>query len=200
MYDDNKDIQNDFIYKLVNYYLEEMSLRSDDNTTQSVANFVNTIMSFYLLIQQNGTKSDNDMPNQTLNKNSSECDIPLIEELLKNHEKFMSENSKQLINIKSIDSDNFIVTNKNIITDTNDLNIITGTNDLNIITNCNDLNMIPDPNIPDPNIPDPNIPTNQQINKLDEAFKRLYSRLNTPLINLIIAVIVFNMTTYLFGY
>ena len=49
---DISNIQNDFIYKLVDYYLEEISKEQSDNLVQSITNLVDTLLSYYLLAQK----------------------------------------------------------------------------------------------------------------------------------------------------
>jgi hypothetical protein len=278
----NQNIQNDFIYKLIDYYLEEISTEPSDNIIQSIVNIVDTMMSFYLLAQNNGvtditnsrkmlslkinnitkdhhllnqfqdlesleknlldciktTTKNNDDGIPDLNNKNHECDIPLIEELLKNHEKFMSEISRQSSDIKSVDKINFFKTdmkksdqesaeiiaistidkitslenklNKNIELSESVLkNKLKKSNFIsqsaieimakqNIINDTNILNMYTEKIKND--LPKLDISIDQRINKLDEAFKRLYSRLNSPLINLIIAAVFFKITTYMFGF
>lgn len=51
---DISDIQYDFIYQMINYYLTEISLKPNGDLVESTTNLVDTIMSYYLLAQKNG--------------------------------------------------------------------------------------------------------------------------------------------------
>ncbi|XWV25855.1 putative orfan [Tupanvirus soda lake] len=291
---DITNIQNDFIYKLVDYYLDEISTEPSENIMQSIANLVDTIMSFYMLAQKSGvidvansrrmlSLKLGKFPSEDIildqcqqlnnefeelekflvdnantikqniiedNSNSSnntklDCGLPEIEELLKNHEKFMSEVSKQSSDIRSIDNNSLVISDtKKLTNETSDINanitpieviqkITALENKLkenieisehtlknkfgknqniisqsaiesmaknNITTDTNSLNTDEKLLIKRYAQECSITSTERHMNKLDEAFKKLYSRFNTPLINLIIAVIILKITTFLFGF
>lgn len=131
---DISNIENDFIYKLISYYLDDISLEPVDDIIGSITNLVDTIMSFYLLAKKNGrvdiensrkilaikmnnnniletnitqtniTQTNMPVNNDNISKIGTEFssankyisdkltyDIPRIDDLLLNHEKFMLE-------------------------------------------------------------------------------------------------------------
>ena len=51
---DLSSVENDFIYQLIDYYLDDISENKPANLFTSVNNLVDTIMSFYLLAKKNG--------------------------------------------------------------------------------------------------------------------------------------------------
>ncbi|XWV24619.1 putative ORFan [Tupanvirus deep ocean] len=292
---DITNIQNDFIYKLVDYYLDEISTEPSENIMQSIANLVDTIMSFYMLAQKSGvidvtnsrkmlslklgkhpnediildqcqqlnnefeelekflvekSKPKQNITQEKIQENTDnnikiDCGLPEIDELLKNHEKFMSEVSKQSSDIRSIDNNSLTISEtKKIIVETSDINanitpmeviekitalenklkenIETSENTIknkfgkntniisqsaienmaknNITTDTNSLNTDEKILIKKYAEECSTTSTERHMDKLDEAFGKLYSRLNTPLINLIIAIIILKITTFLFGF
>lgn len=319
---DITDIQNDFIYKLVDYYLEEISLEPSDNIPKSITNLVDTIMSYYLLAKKNGVidltnsrkllilkmgKKPNDilLPeapivsqkkqnpsgndillnqcqqlkeefdelekyltksiNEPSNKNdqtniNSKSEFLQIDKLLQDHEKFMTDINKQSSDIKSIEKDfdfknKILSTNKEQMNSNNSHNktsseIVPGLTPVEVIEKITELekklkedmqsvsNTLTNKLVTSEkdktsldsilNTEEKDIikkisneilalpkhqknglytsngssstVTDNNMDKLDEAFKKLYSRLNTPLINLMIAVVILKITTYLFGF
>ena len=194
---DSTNIPNDFIHKLVDYYLEEISSKPPDDIFRSIANITNTIMSYYLLVRKNNELcTDNDtisiadsgsdediLLNQCkkLNYDNSAKDksyLPQIDELLDNHEKFMLDISKQSLNIKTVEND-------------------FGTNTIIDESPTKNTNIISQSAI---EIMEKNSIHEKHMDKLDEAFNKLYSRINTPFVNLVIVVVVLKFTTYLFGF
>lgn len=311
---DISSIQNDFIYKLVDYYLEEISLEPSQNITESITNMVDTIMSFHLLAQKNGVidvsnsrkflalktgksdspyyEQDNNLLDQCnklsenfeefekylinnkdkIGQNSGEIqsDIPQVDELLSNHELFMSEISKKTSNLRQLhanvrynvvedshSTENVSGSNTNETNKTNDTDKTNETNDTDInnkstpdevidkmtilqnklnsdiqsveetlrknkqhdrntnIISLYDIeamsknNIVPNkiqtvPNktlvVSIPEHDEKKIIQEKDMNNLEKAFNNLHSRLNTPFVNLSIAVVLIKITIYLFGF
>lgn len=285
---DISNIQNDFIYKLIDYYLEEITLELPHDINKSVMNLVDTVMRFYLLAQQHGVinisdsrkilelninknKTDNDSLNQAeqfseefkklekyltnnVNKhiniqknsnkeNESKCNVPQIDELLQDHENFMSEILKQSSDIKNseikIMNDTAATTalvsppikqvklesevpsltptevidkitileNKLKKSRNNNFNKINGktiisdfdisTSETNYLLNTNEKNVIKKYSH---NNQTSNYSVNVYKDKLNEALKKLYSRLDTPLINIIITIVIIKFMILMFGF
>ena len=212
---DPTNIQNNFIYNLVDYYLEEISSQPPDNILQSVANITNTIMSYYLLVQKNSQRCATDITDSCLDENNlSQCKelekylvsttdkscqnnlspiVPFtltqIDELLDDHEKFMLDISKQSsVQVNPTNNDNNWQNSQSTIIPENTITDISPIKNTNIISQSAIEIMTKDST------------AEKHMDKLDEAFDKLYSRINTPFINLIIIVVVLKFATYLFGF
>ena len=166
-------IENDFIYKMVELYLDQLSSEPSDDLIWSINNLVDTIMSFYLVAKQNSVididnsrkllelKLDNrkdkilsqcEQLNEDFeefekyltedskkkeNQSTTDCSeyssaidlgtssaMSKINELLENHESFMSEMTKQSSDIKTLDEDSLAQSIKNKYHDNEILNIV----------------------------------------------------------------------------
>lgn len=278
---DITDIQNDFIYKLIDYYLDETTNQPLFNLSMSISNMVDTVMSFYLLSHRNGvinvdnsrkmldTKINNQnnlifnednqiLPNipmdRTLSENienkiedisstkKDQCDIPEIDNLINDHENFITEISKQSSTIRNASTEMFS-NNETSHTFNSDTDMTT-TEIINKITelenklkmelantqnalinftmsqsniNSSDIEeMFSNTQSENSNSTDLKLNTEEvniigqyshkssedsiPLQKLDLAFNNLYTRLNTPIINLIIGFIFLRMISFIFGF
>ena len=292
---DITNIHNDFIYRLIDYYLDEISLEPSYDINSSITNLVDTLMSYYLLAQKNGvidvpnsrkilmlkmynnsnignnnllgkckqlngefeqlekylidknqqtnldeTKNKPNKPNKIDSTDNITYDIPQIDDLIKNHGQFMSKISEQLSDIynntsrirdkidnsddtrstpevtidKITSLENKLKTNIKTVGTTLQNNLQTRNNipqsdidtayPIHIQTNNSDPKFV---NILDTE--EKNIikkfsqdisNKGKHMDKLNEAFKQLYLRLNTPIINLIITIIILKIAVYLIGF
>lgn len=292
---DITNIHNDFIYRLIDYYLDEISLEPSYDINSSITNLVDTLMSYYLLAQKNGvidvpnsrkilmlkmynnsnignnnllgkckqlngefeqlekylidknqqtnldeTKNKPNKPNKIDSTDNITYDIPQIDDLIKNHGQFMSKISEQLSDIynntsrirdkidnsddtrstpevtidKITSLENKLKTNIKTVGTTLQNNLQTRNNipqsdidtayPIHIQTNNSDPKFV---NILDTE--EKNIikkfsqdisNKGKHMDKLNEAFKQLYLRLNTPIINLIITIIILKIAAYLLGF
>lgn len=292
---DITNIHNDFIYRLIDYYLDEISLEPSYDINSSITNLVDTLMSYYLLAQKNGvidvpnsrkilmlkmynnsnignnnllgkckqlngefeqlekylidknqqtnldeTKNKPNKPNKIDSTDNITYDIPQIDDLIKNHGQFMSKISEQLSDIynntsrirdKIDNSDDTRSTPEVTIDKITSLENKLKTNIKTVGTTLQN-NLQTRNNIPQSDI-DTAYPIHIQTNnsnpkfvnildteekniikkfsqdisnkgkhmdKLNEAFKQLYLRLNTPIINLIITIIILKIAVYLIGF
>ena len=267
---DISTIQNDFIYKLIDFYLEEITITPSTDISQSITNLVDTIMSYYLLARQNGVinisnarkmlslKLGKNPPNDNIlnqcqklsgefeqlekyimdsidNKekmiNDKIKEIPKslvveqkFEDLLDSHKDFISNIQKKKTELDSQIVVPEINTYKNAYENAYENKKNKNIQEQNIGPNKKISNlktklrkniqnmqsalssnqvrgkifdkkskMEQDENIN--HYTEPEKPT-----KLNEAMEQLYSRLNTPVINLFVVIIIFKAMTKLFGF
>jgi hypothetical protein len=295
---DISNIQNDFIYKIVDYYLHEVTLEKPVDITDSINNLIDTLMSYYLIAKQNGVIDINNsrkllaiklgkdpsivddniltqfeklnidflelekvMINDGIKQNSemnqidnNQYDIPEIDNLLSDHKQFMLDVTKKKQSIKPFDDINHIMPineiNQSDSDKQRDLTPVEMIDKITILENKlkADIKMIntalkqsgtlvknPDiishPDIDNMSRVSKNrnnlklgneqnetnqlnqetqsnkqnsdlyaVNTNTNTDRLDEAYQKLSKRLNTPLVNLVIAIIVFRFISFLFGF
>lgn len=260
---DISNVQNDFIYKLIDFYLEEITLSAPDNISQSVINLVDTLMSYYLLAQQNGVINidnarqmlsikmgkdpnpnnnvleqckklgddfeelekyiinsiSNPIVEAEINDNSktnSKQNFKLnskLDELLDTHNNFMSDIQKQS---SDIDKNNELLENiigaKIMVQDTKKekINKKTTKPKSEPITAqlISKIDIEPVANIMSEPIElsldiAPDLATQAPIEhstRLEEAMQQLYSRINTPLVNLLIGIFIVKCINRLLGF
>lgn len=194
---DISNIQNDFIYKLIDYYLDEISVEPSDDIIKSITNLVDTIMSFYLLAQSNGViniANSRKLLEFKLNKNN-----------------FIEQPNNNLLDQCQQLNEDFDTLEKYLIEKTNNFDEKHKTNTNNEFVPDNDNTKIIDETITEKNINTvirryPKICNNHkqikcidEIDKLDGALSNLYTRIDTPVVKLAAAIIFYKIIMFIFG-
>lgn len=275
---DISNVENDFIYKMIEYYLEQVTKEPSMNLIDSINNMVDTIMSYYLLAKRNGVinvtnarkmlalklgkdpfEMNEDLLDQYQNLNEefeklesylvdlsekpvqqmedNNEEVAKIDELINNHQDFITEMERKKMDIKNninktnqineeqdnvnydaVDKITYLEkklnadiesieeslkeSKKNFMENKNEKQDIISQSDIDIMVskkNKNKKNYEVEKNeVEDNDKSNSSLSSYQE--KLDDAFQRLNSRLNTPLVNLIIAVIFLKIIGYIFGF
>ena len=256
---DISTIQNDFIYKLIDFYLEEITITPSTDISQSITNLVDTIMSYYLLARQNGVinisnarkmlslKLGKNPPNDNIlnqcQKLSGEFEQleKYIMDSIDNKEKMINDKIKEIPKSLVVEQkfEDLLDSHKDFISNIQkkktelDSQITIPPLKEQIIQelkSCklpvmaeNKKNKKITEEMIEPNKKIANLKTKLRKNiqniqstlstnhiiqksfdekptKLNEALEQLYSRLNTPIINLFIVIFIFKGITKLFGF
>ncbi len=191
---DISDINNDFIYQLIDYYLEEISSEPSEDLTQSITNLVDTIMSFYLLAQKNNViniENSRKLLSLKMDKNPKDSILEQCKEL----DKEFDELEKYWISKSKTSSIPEIDYNQKT-SSTSGIQLGNSQSDPMKNLNTEELRLIK--KYTGRIIQSP--VKKNDIGILGNALKKIYSKINTPIINFIVATVLFRITSYLIGF